>query len=78
MSLSLILHPPADQMFISDAADKRGSKKRDSQSHAKRRLSLVVLSHFLSPDGGWGERRLLCQLWLRYEALHLEKDDLIP
>lgn len=31
MSLSLILHPPADQMFISDAADQRGGKQEIPQ-----------------------------------------------
>lgn len=40
--LSLILHPPADQMFISDAADK-------AAEGARRELSLTCIFFFFQP-----------------------------
>lgn len=55
MSLSLILHLPADQMFRSDA-DKRGKKEipKVTQGDIYHLHFFVVLSHFLSRSGGWG------------------------
>lgn len=56
MPLSFILHPPAEQMFISDAADE-GGRAAHSQTHAETSaicIFFVVLSHFPSRGGRLG------------------------